>query len=141
MRRLRATFLVLIVLANLGAHLASASSVLCIESDGCISIEDATLGCCSTRVSPAFVELIPTHDRSTAQNAHEGCGSCVDIAISGDTPANPSRDGRTVRPVDTQAWTNPWTPHAPLLAATSASFEAARDRTGSRSTFSPVLRC
>ena len=73
MRVVRAIFLAVLLLATGVGQLFAESQILCIEFDGCISIEDVSSGCCVVRGSSS---------RSAEPGVeHDSCESCTDILI------------------------------------------------------------
>lgn len=76
---LRAILLTAFVLATAAGQLATGARILCIESDGCVSIEDAFLGCCASPTSPGAALSHPT---AAASIDHDSCDSCTDILIA-----------------------------------------------------------
>lgn len=89
MRLARALLLVLIVLATFASHLTFAPRVLCIEFDGCFSLEDPETGCCGRQTLEESRETDP----SKTHVEHSSCDSCVDILIVPDT--NPTSSSST----------------------------------------------
>ena len=57
------------------------NSILCIESDGSSSIENAPLGSCLA-TEASNIELTASVDREHKNDAHDDCIDCTDVSLS-----------------------------------------------------------
>lgn len=74
-------FTAYVLLAALLINLPIGSSILCIESDGTSSIENAPLGSClATEV--ATQDLSSSLEINYPDNVHEDCIDCTDVSLS-----------------------------------------------------------
>lgn len=96
---IRALLLVLLALVTPTSHLGVGARILCIESDGCISLEDPATGCCAERASLVCSDPTDHHPPRPSEPAldHESCDSCLDVLIESD--ASPTLDGDARAPL------------------------------------------
>jgi hypothetical protein len=78
MKLVTALLVVMLTLVNLTSAQGNGTRVLCIESDGSITVEDSSTGCCG---SGEFFGSGSTEAETVGGVALSACDSCIDIPL------------------------------------------------------------